>query len=57
MGQQRDSVMEVVLGTVCIMYDMETLPNETTDSNLVEFQIMQGKGREEQIEDCKFYLI
>lgn len=49
--------MEVVLGTVCIMYDMETLPNETTDSNLVEFQIMQGKGREEQIEDCKFYLI
>jgi hypothetical protein len=59
MGQQRDYVMKVVLGTACVMYDMETLTDEATitDRKIMEFQIIQGKGREEQSEDCKPYLI
>jgi hypothetical protein len=41
--------MKVVLGTVCKTYDMETLTDEATitDSNFMEFQIIQGKGRTE----------
>jgi hypothetical protein len=58
MGQQRDYVMKVVLGTACVMYDMETLTDEViTYMNNVAFQIIQGKGREEQSEDWRPYLI
>lgn len=48
MGQQRDYLMKVVLGTVCVIYDMETLTDEViTRMNYKAFQIMQGKGRED----------